>query len=154
MSVRGAATSCITPVPDRLRFFNDAESVFFARAEVSLENAHVFRAHEIIRGTMKLGETVSVQRRECLFVNEGERYLVVRLKCDEPQGCVHFAEESHAPALLHYLVKAHPENHETVMAMFLRWYREEVSLAEFSEWIDTVAARIRRWPARARTANR
>lgn len=143
MTVRGAASSCVTPVPDGLSFFKDAESVFFARAEVRLEDPYVFRADEIIRGTMKLGEVVSVQRRECLFVRTGERYLVVRLKCDPPQECVQFTDESHVPALLHYLANAHPENHEAVMVMFLRWYREEISPVDFGEWIDTLTVRPR-----------
>lgn len=143
MAVRGTATSCVTVVPDAPLFFKDAESVFFARAEVTLQGPHVFHADEIVRGTMKLGETVSVQRRDCVFVNSGERYFMVRAKCDQAEECVRFADESHAPALLHYLANAHAENHEAVMAMFLRWHRQELSLAEIGEWLDTVAAQPR-----------
>lgn len=143
IALPASATSCVTPIPDRYQFFRDAESVFFARAEVLLEDPYVFRAGEILHGAMRIGETVSVPRRTCLFVRDQERYLVVRGTCDRSEECVRFAGEAHVPALLHYFSNAHPETHEDVMATFLRWYRDEIPLAELGEWMETVSAQPR-----------
>jgi hypothetical protein len=126
----------------RLPFFAHGESVFFARAEMGLDDTYVTSRPDHSR-LNEIGRRRRDQAQECVFIAEGERYLVVRAACHQPTPCVRFVAESGAAVLLQYLADAHPETHETVIAAFLRWYREEISLTEFANWLETASIQPR-----------
>lgn len=139
-----SATTCITVKHQGLWFFAESESVFIARAESSFDGVWVLRVEQVLRGTVRLGEGISFRPGLCEIVRDGERYLVAsRETCATDERCFNFADETQTEGLLHYLANAHPETHETVMAAFLRWYRDEMSLRDFAEWIDTASVRRR-----------
>ena len=131
-----AAHSCLGEYPRGIEFFAGTTAV----AQARWNGTGAFVVERVIRGDARAGDSIAFAEPpdDCVArLQTAKLYLVTR-NCNR-EGCrIRWAGDDHAPRLLQYLDGAHRETHETVLAKATAWCAGELTLGDFTRWIESV----------------